>query len=298
MFWFSSMLSLTTFSSSARSCAISSTTGATIRHGPHHGAQKSTSTGTSDSMTSAWKLLSVTSATVPAIGAPWSRAGYFKKYSGLLRRALDRSHAPRSLRYVARWPTRPTPRSPPRSTSWATCPSSTARDLPDRRLPQRGQGGARGAGVGARRWPAQGRATELPGIGAIIQEKVIALADDGEIPATVKLRAKFPPGLIDDDPAARDSGPSAPAGCTRSWGSTRSRRSRAAAEEQRIRALKGFGPKAEEAILASLRLAGAGERPARVVLDRALAIGGAAGRGAPRAPRRRPTSSWPARPDG
>ena len=40
----------------------------------------------------------------------------------------------------------------------------------------------------------QGRATELPGIGAIIQEKVLALADTGEIPALVKLRAKFPPG--------------------------------------------------------------------------------------------------------
>src|SRR5213083_1382172 len=43
----------------------------------------------------------------------------------------------------------------------------------------------------------EGRATELPGIGGIIQEKVIALADDGAIPAAVKLRAKFPPGLIE-----------------------------------------------------------------------------------------------------
>src|ERR1700712_2572464 len=43
----------------------------------------------------------------------------------------------------------------------------------------------------------EGRATELPGIGAIIQEKVLALADTGEIPAAVKLRAKFPPGLLE-----------------------------------------------------------------------------------------------------
>ena len=42
----------------------------------------------------------------------------------------------------------------------------------------------------------QGRATELPGIGATIQEKVLALADTGEIPAAEKLRAKFPPGLV------------------------------------------------------------------------------------------------------
>ena len=43
----------------------------------------------------------------------------------------------------------------------------------------------------------EGRATELPGVGAIIQEKVLALADDGEIPAPVKLRAKFPAGLLE-----------------------------------------------------------------------------------------------------
>src|SRR5436305_15109812 len=43
----------------------------------------------------------------------------------------------------------------------------------------------------------QGRATELPGIGGTIQEKIIALADDGAIPAPLKLRAKFPPGVIE-----------------------------------------------------------------------------------------------------
>ena len=41
-----------------------------------------------------------------------------------------------------------------------------------------------------------GRATELPGIGATLQEKILALAQTGEIPALVKLRAKFPPGLV------------------------------------------------------------------------------------------------------
>src|ERR1700761_674995 len=69
-FWFSSVFSWTTLSWLARSLAISSTTGATMRHGPHHGAQKSTSTGTSDSRTSAWKLLSVTSATLAMCGSP------------------------------------------------------------------------------------------------------------------------------------------------------------------------------------------------------------------------------------
>src|SRR5437764_7392838 len=40
----------------------------------------------------------------------------------------------------------------------------------------------------------EGRATELAGVGKTIQEKVLALADDGVIPATVKLRSKFPTG--------------------------------------------------------------------------------------------------------
>jgi DNA polymerase (family 10) len=117
-----------------------------------------------------------------------------------------------------------------------------------------------------------GRATELPGIGQIIQEKVLALADDGAIPAAIKLRAKFPPGLVD---MTRLPG----------LGPKRARRLfeeldidslealRAAAEGQRIRSLKGFGPKAEETILASLNAAGAGEKRPRVVLDRALGVG-------------------------
>jgi DNA polymerase (family 10) len=118
----------------------------------------------------------------------------------------------------------------------------------------------------------QGRATEIPGVGGIIQEKVIALADEGAIPAALKLRAKFPPGLIE---ITRLPG----------LGAKRARRLyeelaidsldalRTAAETQKIRALKGFGPKAEETILAAATQAGAGQPRARVVLDKALAVG-------------------------
>ena len=125
----------------------------------------------------------------------------------------------------------------------------------------------------------QGRATELPGIGRTIHEKLIALADDGAIPALVKLRAKFPAGLIE---ITRLPG----------LGPKRARRLfeelsidsleslRAAAEERRIRSMKGFGPKAEESILAALDAHAAalqegdhGGSGGRVVLDRALAVG-------------------------
>ena len=117
----------------------------------------------------------------------------------------------------------------------------------------------------------QGRATELPGVGAIIQEKIIDLADQGAIPATVKLRAKFPPGVIAMT-RLPGLGPKRARRLYEELGIDSLDALRTAAEDQRIRSLKGFGPKAEEAILANLRLAGAGERPARVVLDKALAI--------------------------
>src|SRR4051812_42490929 len=54
------MLSLATVTLSPRSLAISSSAGAIIRHGPHHSAQKSTSTGPSAANTSVAKLWSVT----------------------------------------------------------------------------------------------------------------------------------------------------------------------------------------------------------------------------------------------
>src|SRR5438067_5402710 len=118
----------------------------------------------------------------------------------------------------------------------------------------------------------QGLATELPGIGATIQEKVLALADDGAIPAAVKLRAKFPPGLIELT-RLPGLGPKRARRLFDELGIDSLQSLRTAAEEQRIRGLKGFGPKAEDSILASLGAAGAGEPAQRVVLDRALAVG-------------------------
>src|SRR5947209_4892328 len=118
----------------------------------------------------------------------------------------------------------------------------------------------------------QGRATELPGIGQTIQEKVIALADDGAIPAAVKLRAKFPPGLIAVT-RIPGLGPKRARRLFDELGIDSLETLRAAAEQQRIRSLKGFGARAEEGILASLAAPGAGERAVRFVLDRALTVG-------------------------
>ena len=40
----------------------------------------------------------------------------------------------------------------------------------------------------------EGRVTTVPGIGKTLEEKLRALDETGDIPAAVKLRAKFPPG--------------------------------------------------------------------------------------------------------
>ena len=125
----------------------------------------------------------------------------------------------------------------------------------------------------------EGRATELPGVGAIIQEKVLALADDGEIPASVKLRAKFPAGLLELTHLP-GLGPKRARRLYEELGIDSLDALQQAATAHRIRELKGFGPKAEQTLLAAAetataRAAAAGENGGgtRIVLDRALTIG-------------------------
>jgi len=118
----------------------------------------------------------------------------------------------------------------------------------------------------------QGRATELPGVGQTIQEKVLNLADDGAIPAAVRLRAKFPSGLIAMT-RLPGLGPKRARKLFEELGVDSLEALRAAAVQERIRTVRGFGPKAEATIMAALEAAGAGAPRERVVLDRALAVG-------------------------
>jgi DNA polymerase (family X) len=117
-----------------------------------------------------------------------------------------------------------------------------------------------------------GRATELPGVGGIIQEKVLALADDGAIPAAVKLRARFPPGLVAMT-RLPGLGPKRARRLFDELGIDSLESLRAAIEAEQVRTLKGFGPKAEQSLLGALEQAGAGEPRTRTVLNRALAAG-------------------------
>jgi DNA polymerase (family 10) len=131
---------------------------------------------------------------------------------------------------------------------------------------------AREASTSVAQLAREGRATSLPGIGATLQEKILALTETGEIPALVKLRGKFPVGLVE---MTRLPG----------LGPKRARRLyeelhvdslaalREAAEGERIRELNGFGPKAEEQLLAALDTYAASGPQTRTVLNRALVVG-------------------------
>jgi DNA polymerase (family X) len=114
---------------------------------------------------------------------------------------------------------------------------------------------------------AAGRATEIPGVGKTLAEKIDALLATGEIPAAVKLKAKFPPTLIE---VTRVPG----------LGAKTAKRLydeleiasledlKTAAEAERIREVKGLGPKVEENVLAAVeRLGEPGEGPGRLLLS-------------------------------
>src|SRR6201994_703926 len=114
---------------------------------------------------------------------------------------------------------------------------------------------------------AAGRATEIPGIGKTLAEKIDALLDTGEIPAAAKLKAKFPATLV---AVTRVPG-IGPKTARLLWEELQIATLedlKKAAEEGKIRDVKGLGPKAEENVLASLeRLGEPGEGPGRLLLS-------------------------------
>jgi DNA polymerase (family 10) len=118
----------------------------------------------------------------------------------------------------------------------------------------------------------EGRVTELPGIGATLEQKIRDLIETGEIPAATKLRERFPPGLVAIT-GLPGLGPKRARRLFDELGIDSPDALREAAEAHRLRTLRGFGAKFEESMLAALD-AGAAERPReRIVLDRALAVG-------------------------
>jgi DNA polymerase (family X) len=119
---------------------------------------------------------------------------------------------------------------------------------------------------------AAARATEIPGVGRTLAEKIAALMETGSIPAAVKLKAKFPPTLIE---VTRVPGVGAKTArlLFDELGIASMEDLKAAAEAERIREVKGLGPKAEENVLAALeRLGEPGEGPGRLLLSKVRPI--------------------------
>ncbi len=119
---------------------------------------------------------------------------------------------------------------------------------------------------------AQGRTTEIPGVGKTLAEKIDALLATGEIPAAVKLKAKFPPTLIE---VTRVPGVGAKTAkrLFDELGVASLEDLKVAAEAEKVRDVKGLGPKAEENVLASLeRLGEPGEGPGRLLLSKVKPI--------------------------
>ncbi|MET0200937.1 MAG: helix-hairpin-helix domain-containing protein, partial [Gaiellaceae bacterium] len=116
-----------------------------------------------------------------------------------------------------------------------------------------------------------GKVTEIPGIGKTLESKLVALDETGEIPQSVKLREKFPPGLIAITHLP-GFGPKRARRLYDELGVDSLESLRAACERQEVRKLRGFGAKVEEQLLEALAAGADGTPAPRILLSRALPV--------------------------
>jgi DNA polymerase (family X) len=97
----------------------------------------------------------------------------------------------------------------------------------------------------------QGKAKELPGIGKIIEEKIVQIVEDGEIHALTKHRSKLPPDVVRfmELPGL---GPKTAARIWHELGITTLAELKEAAERGRLRMLPGLSARTEERVLKAL----------------------------------------------
>jgi DNA polymerase (family X) len=97
----------------------------------------------------------------------------------------------------------------------------------------------------------QGKAKELQGIGATIEGKIVQIVEKGEIEALTRHKGQVPPDVV-EFMHLPGLGPKTARRIWLELGITTMDGLRAAAEEQRLRALSGVGPKTEENVLRSI----------------------------------------------
>src|SRR5256885_9057787 len=130
----------------------------------------------------------------------------------------------------------------------------------------------RDSGASVEEMARAGTVTKLPGVGKTIAEKIDALLETGTIPAAEKLKAKFPPGLIEVT-RIPGLGPKRARKLFDELGISSLEELKAAAEQEQLRGVAGFGAKGEENILAALAAGADGRPKPRTLLSRALGIG-------------------------
>src|SRR3954466_8922442 len=116
----------------------------------------------------------------------------------------------------------------------------------------------------------EGKATTLAGVGKTIAEKIDALLETGQIPSAVKLKAKYPPGLVEIT-RIPGLGPKKARKLFDTLGVDSLDALKAAIEQERVRDVPGFGPKTEEPI-AHATASGAPAPAARVQPSQAARI--------------------------
>ncbi len=116
-----------------------------------------------------------------------------------------------------------------------------------------------------------GNVTGLQGIGDTLQQKIIALLDEGEIPSATKLKRKFPATLVE---VTRVPGLGAKTArrLYEELGVASLDDLREAAEDQQIRSLKGLGAKVEENVIAELVRLGDEGPSERLLLSEVLPV--------------------------
>ncbi|HEY7960494.1 MAG TPA: PHP domain-containing protein [Solirubrobacteraceae bacterium] len=116
-----------------------------------------------------------------------------------------------------------------------------------------------------------GRATELAGIGDTLQQKIVTLLQTGTTPSSERLRAQFPPGLVE---IARlpGLGPKRARLLHDELGIHSLQQLREAALAQRLRGVRGLGPKFEANVLSALEESFNRAAP-RLLLPAAIELG-------------------------
>jgi DNA polymerase (family 10) len=130
----------------------------------------------------------------------------------------------------------------------------------------------RDASVSIMQLTREGKVTTVPGIGKTLEEKLIALDETGDIPSAVKLRAKFPSGLISIMHLPGFGAKRAKL-LYDELGIDSLEKLREAAEAEQIRGIRGLGKKVEENLLRILAEQEDGGGPApRILLSRAIPV--------------------------